>query len=312
MLAVFAGGDALFRVYNEENAKRIAELTGGMPEVYRGGRTDAGALFTTWGMKAYTRGQIKEFFPHLKYIFYGAGSVQGFAAPFLSEGVRVFSAWKANAVPVAEFTVSQIILCGKRYFDVFTGARGRARGNYGGKVGIIGLGVIGTLVCRMLSRYEIDVYAYDKFLPDSAFDELGVKRAALEDIFSDCDIISNHLANNAQTRGMLTADLLGSMKPDACFINTGRGAQVDHGALYRVMKESELRLALLDVTDPEPLPADHPLRTLKNVIISPHIAGSLGDEVGRMGSYMCDEFGRILLGQSPLFEVTEEMLSVMA
>ena len=95
--------------------------------------------------------------------------VQSFAKPFLVSGVRVFSAWQANGVPVAEFTVSQIILCGKRYFDVFTGANGTPRGNYGIKVGIIGLGAIGHLVCKMLSAYKLDVYAYDKFLPDTDF-----------------------------------------------------------------------------------------------------------------------------------------------
>ena len=164
----------------------------------------------------------------------------------------------------------------------------------------------------MLSQYRLDVYAYDKFLPDEAFDKLGVKRASLEEIFSQCDVISNHLANNAQTRGMLCRDLIMSMKEDAYFINTGRGAQVDHGALYEALKGSPCRTALLDVTDPEPLPADHKLRELKNVIVSPHIAGSLGDEVGRMGEYMYGEFRRVMTGEPPLYEVTPAMLEVMA
>ena len=312
MKTVFSGGNMLYRVYTADTVKRIERLSGEtvLPEFKT--PCEAEALFTTWGMKSYGEEEIKELFPNLKYIFYGAGSVQSFALPFLKNGVRIFSAWQANGVPVAEFTVSQIILCGKRYFDVITGAKGEVRGNYGGKVGIIGLGVIGKLVCSMLAEYKLDVYAYDKFLPDEEFKRLGVKRADLGFIFSECDIISNHLANNAQTRGMLDAKLIKSMKPDAYFINTGRGAQVDHQALYEALKAEPARTALLDVTDPEPLPPDHPLRTLKNAIISPHIAGSLGDEVARMGEYMCKEFERILKGEEPKYEVTQKMLEVMA
>ena len=312
MKTVFTGGGMLNRVYSEKTRAEIEKLAGEKPAVSDIAPCEAEALFTTWGMKSYGEEDIKKLFPNLKYIFYGAGSVQSFALPFIKNGVRVFSAWRANGVPVAEFTVSQIILCGKRYFDIFTGAKGEARGNFGNKIGIIGLGAIGRLVCEKLSEYDLDVFAYDKFTPDEEFEKLGVKRAGLPFIFSNCDIISNHLANNAATRGMLNKDLIMSMKPDAYFINTGRGAQADHNALYEALKAEPKRTALLDVTEPEPLPQDHPLRSLKNAIISPHIAGSTGDEVGRMGEYMCEEFARIINGEPPLYEVTEKMLEVMA
>lgn len=312
MKTVLTGGPALCRVYSEDTVNRISAAAG-EPAVFADEipRT-AEAVFSTWGMPSFTPEYIRENFKSLKYVFYGAGTVQSFARPFLENGVRIFSAWQANGVPVAEFTTSQILLCGKRYFDVFTRAGGAPKGNYGLKVGIIGLGVIGKLVCRMLSAYRLDVYAYDKFLPDSEFAALGVKRAALGFIFSECDVISNHLANNAQTRGMLGRDLITRMKEDAYFINTGRGAQVDHASLYDALSASPMRTALLDVTDPEPLPPDHPLRSLVNCIVSPHIAGSIGGEVGRMGEYMCAEFERVLRGEAPLFEVTAEMLEVMA
>ena len=312
MKVVFFGGPMLRRVYTAETVEKIEKTAGEAAVFCDEIPSDAEAVFSTWGMKSYTEEQIKRDFPRLKYVFYGAGTVQSFAKPFLECGVRVFSAWQANGVPVAEFTVSQIILCGKRYFDVFTGANGTPRGNYGMKVGVIGLGAIGRLVCKMLSEYKLDVYAYDKFLPDADFAALGVKRATLNEIFCDCDVISNHLANNAQTRGMIDRGLIMSMKPDAYFINTGRGAQVDHAALYDALIASPLRTALLDVTEPEPLPPDHPLKTLKNVIISPHIAGSIGLEVARMGEYMCFEFERVIKNEPPLFEVDLQMLGRLA
>ena len=297
--ALWGSIDTVRRVYSAEALAKIEEIAGEKPEVVEGFTpTDAEAVFTTWGMRSFPADELRTVFPDLKYVFYAAGSVRAFAEPYLDAGVRIFSAWKANAVPVAEFTEAQIILCGKRYFDVFTGTKG--------------LGAVGRLTAEGLKKHRLKVLAYDKFLDDSGFEKAGVVKAGLEEIFAGCDVISNHLADNPETRGMISRELLSSMKKDAYFINTGRGAQVDHDALYDVMKAEPERTCLLDVTYPEPLPGDHPLRTLKNVIISPHIAGSAGTEVERMGDYMVEEFERVLTGGEPLFEVTREMLGVMA
>ena len=78
--------------------------------------SDTEFIFSTWGMPVFTSEEIKEYFPSLKCVFYGAGSVQFFARPFLENGIKVFSAWGANAVPVAEYTVAQILLANKGYF----------------------------------------------------------------------------------------------------------------------------------------------------------------------------------------------------
>ncbi|MBR7078324.1 MAG: hydroxyacid dehydrogenase [Clostridia bacterium] len=311
--ALWGSIDTVRRVYSAEALAKIEEIAGEKSEVVENFLpTGAEAVFTTWGMRSFPADELRTVFPDLKYVFYAAGSVRAFAEPYLDAGVRIFSAWKANAVPVAEFTEAQIILCGKRYFDVFTGTKGRVKGNYDLKVGLIGLGAVGRLTAEGLKKHRLKVLAYDKFLDDSGFEKAGVVKAGLEEIFAGCDVISNHLADNPETRGMISRELLSSMKKDAYFINTGRGAQVDHDALYDVMKAEPERTCLLDVTYPEPLPGDHPLRTLKNVIISPHIAGSAGTEVERMGDYMVEEFERVLTGGEPLFEVTREMLGVMA
>ncbi|MBO7503187.1 MAG: hydroxyacid dehydrogenase [Clostridia bacterium] len=306
--------DMLRKVYPEETISKIG-LAAGEPAsfVEDYSPTDAEVIFTTWGMKSFRHEEIREVFPNLKYIFYAAGSVQSFARPFLARGVRIFSAWQANAVPVAEFTASQILLAGKRYFDIFTGGNASAKGNYNLKVGIIGMGSVGWRTASLLKRHHVNVLAYDKFMPADIMVEYRASKASLQDIFRECDVISNHLADNPQTRGVISRKLLESMKDDACFINTGRGAQVDHDALYDVMKASPNRTCLLDVTYPEPLPEDHPLRTLKNVIISPHIAGSLGNELRRMSDYMLKEFFSVVVkGEEPTFEVTKYMLEVMA
>ena len=102
------------------------------------------------------------------------------------------------------------------------------------------------------------------------------------------------------------------MKSNATFINTGRGAQVVESDLVRAMQEEPRRTALLDVTWPEPCPEDSPLWTLPNVLMTPHLAGSLGDEVMRMGEYMLEECERYLDGKPLAFDVSMSMLEHMA
>ena len=281
------------------------------------------AVFSTWGMPVMTEEEIRLCLPSLKCVFYGAGTVQKFARPFLACGVKVFSAWAANAVPVAEMTVAQIILSCKGYFlterlwhDQGLAASRKAfnacRGNYGETVGIIGAGMIGKLVIRMLKAYELRVLVFDPFLPDETAEELGVEKCDLETLFARSFVVSNHLANNAETRGMLDYGLFSRMRENATFINTGRGAQVVEDDLVRALSERADLTALLDVTDPEPCPEGHPFHTLANCRLTPHIAGSSGGEVARMGLYMLDEYRAWKNGNICRYEVTEKLLETMA
>jgi AraC-like DNA-binding protein len=153
--------------------------------------SDVDFVFASWGMPKFTEEEIKTYLPSLKCIFYGAGTVQSFARPFLNSGVRIFSAWAANAVPVAEMAAAMIILANKGYFvcnRVFNKSDWRASrnvfetclGNYGETVGIIGAGTIGKLVISLLKNYRLNVLVFDPFLSDEAADELGVTKCDLE------------------------------------------------------------------------------------------------------------------------------------
>lgn len=284
---------------------------------------DTEFVFSTWGMPKFTEEEIEKYLPSLKAIFYAAGSVQAFAHPFLARGVRVFSAWAANAVPVAEYTVAQIALANKGFFrtsrlmsagDV-KGARdvmGGYAGNMDENVGIIGAGMIGRLVIEMLRPYRLSVKVFDPFLSEEAAKELGVKKYTLDELFSSCRVVSNHLANNEQTKGMLGGKLFEKMLPNAAFINTGRGAQVVEAELIDVLKKRPDIVALLDVTYPEPPVADSELYRLENCILTPHIAGSIGNEVHRMSEYMLKEYTSFIGGKPCRYEVTEKMLETMA
>jgi len=280
-------------------------------------------IFSTWSMPAVCSEDILRLFPRLKAVFYAAGSVQGFAAPFLQCGVKVFSAWAANAIPVAEFAASQIILANKGYFQLhrrclenYAQAVEYAEGfpgNYRAEVGLLGAGMIGRLVIERLQSCELSILVYDPFLSEARAAELGVEKVPIEAVFSRSQTISNHLANNAETKGMLDYALFSRMKKNAAFINTGRGAQVVHADLLRAMQEEPERTALLDVTDPEePLPQGHPLLACPNIFISPHRAGSYTAEIFRMGECMLAEYRALCEGRATRYEVTLEMLATMA
>ncbi len=284
---------------------------------------DTEFVFSTWGMPKFTEAEIAEYLPNLKAVFYAAGTVQAFARPFISHGVHVFSAWAANAVPVAEYTVAQIVLANKGFFRSaqlmsagnVSGARSAMDG-YGGNmdenVGIIGAGMIGKLVINMLRAYRLNVFVFDPFLSDADAKDLAVTKCGLEEIFANCRVVSNHLANNEQTKGMLCGKLFEKMMPDSAFINTGRGAQVVESELIEVLKKRPDITALLDVTHPEPPAADSELFTLQNCILTPHIAGSIGNEVHRMSEYILAEYLSFIKDEPCKYEVNLKMLETMA
>lgn len=327
MTAELNNGD---RVYTPEMRERLSARYEFPKEIvnkknlseYRDYLKETEYIFTTWGMEHFTKEEIAEFFPNLKCVFYAAGSVQHFAREFLQSGVRVFSAWQANAVPVAEYTYAQIVLALKGFYRAERKSRfafwksvrysDSCGGNYGAKVGLIGCGMIGGMVAEKLKANDCEVYCCDPFLPDERALSLGVKKASLEEIFSECDVISNHLANKEELTGILSEKLFMSMKPYAAFINTGRGRQVDEKGLVRAMKAKKTRTALLDVTIKEPYPPFGGLARCKNIILTPHIAGSNGREVVRMAEYMADEAARVDGSEKTLYEVTTEMLKTMA
>lgn len=283
---------------------------------------DAEVAFSTWGMPQLMEEQIRTALPRLKAIFYAAGSVQRFARPFLNEGVIVCSAWAANAIPVSEYTVAQIILANKGVLQTMMLSKSNSRefrrllpeypGNFDVKVGLIGAGMIGRKVISLLKNYRLDVGVYDPFLTDEQASHLGVEKMGLLELFATCQTISNHLADVPETVGILNIEHFQRMLPNATFINTGRGKQVVEADLIQALKQVPTRMAILDVTDPEPVEPDSEFLTLNNVILTPHIAGSGGRELTRMAEYMLEELSRYLNGEPLQYEVKMEMLEHMA
>lgn len=291
-------------------------------EDYKDFLNDCEIAFATWGMPQFTEAEIKKYMPDIKVLFYSAGTVQYFAKPFLDCGIRVFSAFSANGVPVAEYTVSQIVLALKGYFQ---GAKRyksflpysfihtqNCIGGYGSKVGLIGLGAIGSAVAEKLKDYDVSVFAYDPFVKEERANALGVTLCNIETIFKECDVISNHLANKKELKNIFNGKLFKLMKSHSTFINTGRGDQVNEFALAKSLIFHPSRTAVVDVLKNENAPFTSPLFWCPNAIITPHIAGSLGNETERMADYMIEQLDNYINGKPTQYEITISMLETMA
>lgn len=278
--------------------------------------------FATWGMPQFTKEEIAEYMPDLKAVFYAAGTVQYFARPFLESGIKVYSAFAANAVPVAEYTFAQIVLAAKGYFQAAKNYRilpvralvyaNSCTGNYGCKVGLVGLGAIGKMVAERLKVLDVEVYACDPFVAKEIAVELGVTLVDMETLFSECDIISNHLANKPELENIFNYKLFKKMKKRSTFINTGRGAQVAEYSLALSLLLHPSRTFVGDVIKHEFFPYINPLFWVPNAILTPHIAGSTGNEPQRMAYYMMEEMESFLSGKDTRYEVTLEALERMA
>lgn len=299
-------------VYGRANMDRIAELADLYPEIITDENFAAAdlsrveCLFSTWGMMSFTEDQLDRM-PNLKAVFYAAGATDAFCRPLLARGIHVVSAWRANAIPVAEFTVAQIILGLKNYFQQARGLRNRGAwkmnsgpGAYGKTVALLGAGMISGHVQELLKSYDLKVIV----IPSRKEN----RTVSLEEAFACSQVVSNHFPNRDDNVGVLDGKLFASMPPNGVFINTGRGRQVNEAELCEVLRARPDLTALLDVTWPEPPEEDSPLYRLPNVFLSPHIAGSLNDEWQRMADYMIDEFKRYLAGEKLQHEISESML----
>lgn len=292
-------------VYSEAQRKQIAEVTDLMPEIVNAGNFDSvdlkdvEVIFSTWGMMNFTGEQLDRM-PNLKAVFYGAGATDYFARPLLARGIKVISAWKANAIPVAEFVLAQIILSMKNYFSNNWNNKFAGPGCYGETVALIGAGAISSKLQEMLKVLNLNVLVIPS-RPER-------RTISLEEAFRTAYVVSNHLPNREDNQKVLTKELFASMRQRATFINTGRGAQVDEAGLIEVLKARPDLTALLDVTFPEPPEAGSELYTLPNVRLTTHIAGSLNDEVHRMADYVIGDYLHFAAGEPLEHEVTEEML----
>lgn len=265
----------------------------------------AEVLVTGWGCPLLDT-RVLDAAPRLRAVLHAAGSVKGFVTPEVwRRGITVSSAAGANAVPVAEYTLAMILLAGKDVFAFRDALRTHRAfpygdivpgiGNYGRRVGVIGASRIGRRVIDLLRPHDVQVTLADPYVDEADAAALDVGLLPLDDLLRGSDIVTVHAPKTPRTRHLLGPRELALMPDGAVLINTARGSLVDHEALVAELTTGRLS-AILDVTDPEPLPSDSPLFDLPNAFITPHLAGSQGNEVARLGRTVAEEAGCLAAG----------------
>jgi phosphoglycerate dehydrogenase-like enzyme len=257
--------------------------------------------------------------PQLRFIAHTGGSIHSIIpASVFQRGIRVSHSNSALAEGVAEFTVLQALMCLRRIADFdrflkegYLWERGPGKLLRTQTFGIVSVGSVGKEVIARLKPFGCRIIAYDPYLSPDAMLALGVEATDLETLFATADIVSLHTPLLPTTWGMIGARHLALLRDGAILLNTARAGLVDEEALVRELVTGRF-MAALDVFHQEPLPLDSPLRSLPNVILSPHIAALTSDTLLHQGQMMVDEVQRFLAGEPLLYEIQPEKLSVMA
>lgn len=251
-------------------------------------------IVTGWGTPVLDRTRLDRM-PRLRAIAHSAGSVKPVVDDDVWErSLAVTSSAAANAVPVAEFAVAMIVLAAKRAFATAAALAADPDGGpvdvegswpvigmHGITVGVVGASRVGRAVIERLRDHDVRVLVSDPFLDTEEARALGVTAVDLETLAARSEVITLHAPLLQSTRGMIDSRIIARMRPGTTLVNTARGGIVDQDALADRLDRGDLA-AVLDVTEPEHLPADARLRSTPNTFITPHIAGSLGNELRRL------------------------------
>jgi phosphoglycerate dehydrogenase-like enzyme len=259
--------------------------------------------------------------PRLRACIHAAGTVKKHLDPVVfARGLTVSSAAMANAVPVAEYTIAALVLGAKQ---AFTRARRYTEDPSGGwpttmssglmgcTVGIVGASSVGRLVLARLAAFDVTPLLYDPHVTPDEAQRLGAELVDLDTLCRRSDLLSIHAPALPETYHLMDERRLGLMPDGAVLINTARGSLVDTDALMRHCRSDRIS-AILDVTDPEPLPSGHPLLGQPNVFITPHLAGAQGRELRRLGEFATAEIDRLLRGQPLHGSIEAHQLDLIA
>ena len=317
------------RVYGPEEQRDIARhvemvaapQTRESIRVHPGLLADVDVIFSGWGAPP-----MDEVFlaaaPRLRAVFYGAGTTGYFTSEaFWARDIALSSAYAANALPVAEYTLGAILLSLRNFWSYAATVRGSAEwpgtdapmpGGFRSTVALIGCGMIARRLIELLKPFDLRVLVHDPFVDDYEAEKLGVGRCTLEDAFRLADIVSLHAPNKAETRGLIGREHFLAMRRRATFINTARGPIIREAELVEALRARPDLHAILDVCVEEPPSADSPLFTVPNLVLTPHIAGSHDGELRRLGRYMVEELGRYVSGEELRWRITRELSARLA
>ena len=280
----------------------------------------ADVLMTTWHSPFLTREMLGQH-PRVKLIAHCGGEVKSRVAPEIFEFVIITNAADPMARGVAEMAIALTLTLVRRIPEYATEMRdGVIRTNdyvsegetlFGRRAGIVGFGRIGRALAKLLTPFGVDILVSDPYAQRNEVATHDATLVQLDELVSSCSVVVLCAALTPETRGMFDQRRLSLLRDGSYLINVARGGLIDMEALLQELRKGRITAAL-DVTDPlEPLPADHELRKLPNVTLTPHIAAG-GIEMRReMGAVAVEEVVRFATGRQPLNRVTTEMLATM-
>ena len=242
-------------------------------------------------------------------------------------GVKICNAAGCNSIEVAEQTIGLLIAVARklarmnqyahegrwrRHTAELHAYRGQVSRIAGRTLGIVGLGHVGRQVAPRAQGMKLNVQAVDPYLDPKIAQDLGVKLVSHDDLIRTSDFISLHAPLTSQTRKMFGRAQFAAMKNTAYFINCARGGLADTEALYDALASGQIAGAALDVTDPEPLPGDHKILTLPNVIVTCHSAANSNESYRDCQEHAAREVVRVLKGEPATTEIKDPWLLVEA
>jgi phosphoglycerate dehydrogenase-like enzyme len=320
-----ASNDALFfSQKDKEELGRMLNLRKSIldaGEILSGKCSDLEILISGWGTPPITPALL-DALPALRVVFHVGGSVRSLvgSGDLFNKGVRLSSTNPELAQSVAEFCFAQIIFAVRRVHDNMRLVRKlrtypairQSADKFPLVVGLIGYGTIARALRKLLRQVPIQVLAYDPYITSEQSSMEDINLVDLMELFKASDIVSCHLPHIPATEAILQGAHFSVMKKQAVFLNTARGQVVNEAELVEVLNRRPDLWAMLDVVADEPISENHPFHDMKNVMLTPHIAGCTGLECHRLGRFAKEEINR-WLNDSPLSgEVLQENLPIKA
>ena len=279
---------------------------------------DADVCFTGWGSIPFSP-KVLEKADKLKVIAHTGGTVASLVGDeAYDKGIRIISGNELYARSVAEGTICYILAalrripqyCNIMEKDGWHPADWYSEGLMGQKVGLIGFGAVARHTLKLLKAFDTEIFINADHVSEEEAISYGAKKATMERIFSECKIVSVHLARTPETYHIIDEKLLSLLKPDSLLVNTARGSVIDEASMAEMLKKGRFR-AIIDVYEKEPLPMSSALRGLENAILIPHMAGPTVDRRPFITDALTDVLPDALSGKETYLDISREAMHRM-
>ena len=265
--------------------------------------------------------KILDLCPDLKAVIHAAGSIKPVISDaFIERKIRITNSAVAIGEGVAETALGFAISACKGFYTLNEDTKNglwqeniktKVKDFYDIKVGVISGGAVGRHMVKLLKNFHVDILMYDPVLSAEAIQAIGAEKVSLETLMSECDVVSVHAPSIPATDNMLNASHLCLLQDGAVLINTSRGSVINEQDLIAELEKGRF-FACIDVTQTEPPAKDNKLRSLPNVVLTPHIAGTATNGLRRVALHVCEEIERLLGGEKMRTEVNLADLAKMA